>query len=77
MLCKIVAWFRAVGNLVHNRNLPLYIDYWTGLNEMGMVKNVIPLVGWLVYSKKSYLPSVTRLGNLLDFGQLFKAFGNN
>ena len=21
--------------------------------------------------------SVTRLGNLLDFGQLFKAFGNN
>ena len=26
----------------------------------------------------SYLgSSVTRLGNLLDFGQLFKAFGNN
>ena len=24
-----------------------------------------------------YLPSVTRLGDLLDFGQLFKDFGNN
>ena len=23
------------------------------------------------------LDSVTRLGNLLDFGQVFKAFGNN
>ena len=23
------------------------------------------------------MDSVTRLGNLLDFGQLFKAFGNN
>ena len=29
-------------------------------------------VGPVVYGR-----SVTRLGNLLDFGQLFKAFGNN
>ena len=28
------------------------------------------------YGKKVDV-SVTRLGNLLDFGQLFKAFGNN
>ena len=25
----------------------------------------------------AHLASVTRLGNLLDFGQLLKAFGNN
>ena len=33
----------------------------------------------LVFSKahQSALSNVTRLGNLLDFGQLFKAFGSN
>ena len=25
----------------------------------------------------SHIDSVTKLGDLLDFGQLFKAFGNN
>ena len=28
---------------------------------------------WLL----SFINSVTRLGDILDFGQLFKAFGNN
>ena len=28
-------------------------------------------------SNPDVMTSVTRLGNLLDFGQLFKAFGNN
>ena len=28
-------------------------------------------------NRQSFGTSVTRLGNLLDFGQLFKAFGNN
>ena len=31
----------------------------------------------LIYRPKYDAASVTRLGDLLDFGQLFKAFGNN
>ena len=32
---------------------------------------------WLENIQKSIGISVTKLGDLLDFGQLFKAFGNN
>ena len=34
---------------------------------------------WFIFSASQLLPisSVTRLGDLMDFGQLFKAFGNN
>ena len=30
-----------------------------------------------MFSLRMAIPSVTRLGDLLDFGQLFKACGNN
>ena len=30
-----------------------------------------------IMSSEKVLYSVTRLGDLLDFGQVFKAFGNN
>ena len=35
------------------------------------------LSGKPVTHVKSSMSSVTRLGGLLDFGQFFKAFGNN
>ena len=37
--------------------------------------NWVPLIGY--YVSKVGIFSVTRLGDLLDFGQLFKALGNN
>ena len=42
-----------------------------------MVKSGGPQVGFLICSNSSSLSSVTRLDDLLDFGQVFKAFGNN
>ena len=33
--------------------------------------------GWKFKTRRLAETSVTRLGNLLDFGQLFKAFGSN
>ena len=45
----------------------------SGLNDVS-VSTVVAVVG---DASKSFVTSVTRLGNLLDFGQLFNAFGNN
>ena len=37
----------------------------------------MPKLNWITALNISVTSSVTRLGDLLDFGQLFKAFGNN
>ena len=40
-------------------------------------KMTFPSTGTLPYASQGVLNSVTRLGDLLHFGQLFKACGNN
>ena len=47
-----------------NGIIPHLFDYWADT-----VVHLLPL--------KSSMGSVTRSGEFLDFGQLFKAFGNN
>ena len=42
-----------------------------GMQNMSVGKNELSSSAFLIVN------SLTRLGNLLDFGQLFKAFGNN
>ena len=47
--------------------------------ELGFTRKVFKLLpALMIYLKIQGVPiSVTRLGDLLDFGQLFKAFGNH
>ena len=46
---------------------------------MACIQNESNLIMAKLYQrfKKLLRPSVTRLGDLLDFGHLFKAFGSN
>ena len=50
---------------------PILFSFQRGLNLM--LQPLLPLV---YRSQSSTKSSVTSLGDLLDFGQLFKAFGN-
>ena len=44
---------------------------------MTSITGQIDLSNWFMISSLISKTSVTRSGDLLDFGQLFKAFGNN
>ena len=57
--------FRTYGNLFDTGNTRAH-NLW----PQSTTKQKFILLQWV-------MTSVTRLGNLLDFGQLFKAFGNN
>ena len=44
---------------------------------IGKFKGFKESVRLILQNRFGYVTSVTRLGDILDFGQLFKAFGNN
>ena len=72
--CKWVFWQRhnAAARLFYNTNLNCAISMQKTFP--GLFRNKVILLSG---SFTTVQGSVTRLGDLLDFGQAFKAFGNN
>ena len=73
-------FFNAYTHLYHNKERKREIELVLGYcvqTKIGMRKCAQEFVREIKCVRLCAAGNVTRLGDLLDFGQLFKAFGNN
>ena len=81
MLSGVISFYQFHENYYHSNGLKNSHETWNSqsscfilvLQSYPTLKFVYDIASWSLWIPTS----VTRLGDLLDFGQLFKAFGNN